>query len=51
VTDPKVPNSPEEVPEDFEPDDDLLLSLPQDEEGGEGPDEPSDPERPDEAGD
>lgn len=46
MTDPKVPNRPEDVPEDFEPDDDLLLSLPQDG-GGEGPEEPPDPERPD----
>jgi hypothetical protein len=36
----------EEVPEDFEPDDDLLLSLPLDDSSGEGADEPPDPTEP-----
>lgn len=39
------PNESESA--DFEPDDDLLESLPADEAGGTGPDEPTDPTQPD----
>jgi hypothetical protein len=37
----------ESASDDFEPDDDLLESLPADEAGGRGPDEPTDPTQPD----